>query len=87
MCRNKNGEIINDKHGILNRWVEHFSGILNNNYNPRPHLPITIPSNNKDIEVPTIDEIKKAIIKLKNIIKVQAQTLYLPNCSNKAENT
>lgn len=67
LSRNKKGGIINDKHGILSRWEEHFSGPLNNitqNDNSLP--PIAGTSDDTNIEVPTIEEIRRAIIKLKN---------------------
>lgn len=64
MCKNKQGDILNDRDDILLRWVEHFSELLGSDENVTPEQ---FEARNKDqVEDPNIDDIRKAIRRLKN---------------------
>ena len=61
------GKTIIGKEGQFNRWAEHFEELLNG---PTPPYPLDIQPADSDLpincEKPSWDEIKKAIMKLKN---------------------
>lgn len=66
-CKAKDGTILSDKASILNRWVEHFNELLNSNNHADEDTPIgNVPVCTENIALPTLDEIKSAIRKLKN---------------------
>jgi hypothetical protein len=68
ICKDKNGNIISDKEKIIERWKEHFNDLLNNqqsnNTNNASHQEIYTAENL--VPEPTIEEIDRAIDKLKN---------------------
>ena len=65
--KDKDGKTIIGKEGQLNRWAEHFEELLNR---PTPPNPPDIQPADSDLpinwEKPSRDEIRKAIMKLKN---------------------
>ena len=67
LLRNSAGQLIPTLDGKISRWVEHFSQLLNH---PAPHSPPTtsLPDEiyNVSCDVPTKEEISKAIKSLKN---------------------
>lgn len=66
MCRDKSGNIINDKAGILGRWAEHFEDLLNQTTEPEVEQAIQIGESETPQETPSLEETKKAIKRLKN---------------------
>ena len=81
--KDKNGKTIIGKEGQLSRWAEHFEELLNRPTPPNPPPPqkkkkiqpadLDLPIN---CEKPSRNEIRKAIMKLKNG-KQQEQTAFL----------
>jgi hypothetical protein len=63
ICKSKEGRLISDKEGVLRSWREHFNGILN-----KDMIPISEPSSDESqvISELTMEEVKKAIYKMKN---------------------
>ena len=65
--KDKNGKTIIGKEGQLSRWAEHFEELLNR---PTPRNPPEIQPADLDLpincEKPSRNEIRKAIMKLKN---------------------
>ena len=66
--RATNGDLIKDKTGILSRWAEHFSDLLNCVHPTDPSFIEAIPQLNVIHELdmqPTLGEVQKAIASLK----------------------
>lgn len=65
--KDKQGNTINSLVQQMNRWVQHFEELLNR---PAPPIPPDIEPANVDLpidcEKPTRDEIRRAIIQMKN---------------------
>jgi len=72
-CRDKDGKVLFDKEEIMNRWAEHFREALNKEH-PRcndqgkldPALNIEESDKGENSEMPTYEETKESIKKLKN---------------------
>ncbi|CAH2207866.1 jg27125, partial [Pararge aegeria aegeria] len=63
---NQQGDILNDKEDILERWVEHFNNLLNT---PKPlaatpELDLNI--DNNELPRPTLEDVERAIQRLRN---------------------
>ena len=66
--RGTNGDLIKDKAGILSRWAEHFSDLLNRANPTDPTFIEAVPQLNivEELDLPpTLDEVKKAICSLR----------------------
>jgi uncharacterized protein YdcH (DUF465 family) len=72
ICKTKDGLIICDQNEVLARWNEHFNDLLNKNNNQEHNVaedentqliegPIV-----EEMDPPTLEELEKAIKKLKN---------------------
>ena len=72
ICKTKDGSIISDQNEVLARWNEHFDDLLNKNNNQKYAAaedgntwsvegPIA-----EEMNPPTLEELEKAIKKLKN---------------------
>ena len=65
--KDENGRVSSRVEDNLKRWQEHFHSILNR---PEPENTAPIPKATQDIDIntdpPSIQEIKKAISKMKN---------------------
>lgn len=68
MCRDKAGNIINEKARILGRWVEHFDELLNQSVEKEADQPTQTeaPDDEPETGPPTLEETKRAIERLKN---------------------
>lgn len=66
--KNKEGSIMTDNEQVRDRWKEHFQELLNRPAPTRRYHPSTSESLVLDIstEAPTLDEVEKAVSKLKN---------------------
>ncbi|CAK1591299.1 unnamed protein product [Parnassius mnemosyne] len=70
-CRSKNGQLLNDKDEIVQRWAEYFRELLNSSVQTRP-LSVPVPQallkNQQTDEslYPTIEDTKRAIQSIKN---------------------
>ena len=67
--RSLRGELLKDKHAILNRWAEHFSTLLNHRNPTVPNILDEIPVRPQATEMddlPSFSETLKAIDSLKN---------------------
>ncbi|CAD7079910.1 unnamed protein product [Hermetia illucens] len=64
-CRDKEGNLISDKMGILERWVEYFDELLNNQNIGELEVPPT-EDDGQMLSPPTIEETVRAIHPLKN---------------------
>lgn len=64
MCKDKNGQILNSKEQILNRWAEHFVELLCKDNIDQDNDPLN--ENYEEIEPPTLQEVQEAIKRLKN---------------------
>jgi hypothetical protein len=67
MCRAKNGELLTNKNQILARWKEHFEEHLNEgSESEQPTRPVDLRDDGVDIDLPSCEEIKRALKYLKN---------------------
>lgn len=69
MCRRKNGDIVADKQGVLDRWREHFETLLNSSSESNDTASLRPKYQQDDginIEAPSLAEVKDAITRLKN---------------------
>ncbi|CAH0722451.1 unnamed protein product, partial [Brenthis ino] len=70
-CRSKNGQLLNDKDEIVQRWAEYFRELLNSSVQTRP-LSVPVPEgllNNQQTDeslYPTIEDTIRAIQSIKN---------------------
>jgi hypothetical protein len=71
-CRNKNGNLVTDKKGILRRWIQHFDELLNREVDDdfekaQEHSsPGTLNVRVEEIEEPSLEELEAAVKKIKN---------------------
>lgn len=63
-CRDTDGNLLNVKQNILERWRNHFESMLNDGVENRP--PQTIPPTTEDLEPPDFDEVQEAVEYLRN---------------------
>jgi hypothetical protein len=69
MCRRKNGDLVCDTNGVLERWREHFDDLLNAGADERQQAPRRRPyesNDGKEVLPPSRKEVEDAISKLKN---------------------
>lgn len=69
MVKDKNGNIINNKMGILDRWREHFGKLLNSDDNvneEQNHINEQQSTEIEEEDPPSLNEVRKAVRKLKN---------------------
>ena len=69
MCRQKNGDLVCDENGVLDRWKEHFTELLGMDLNRAESTPSRKPYEANDgveVETPSREEVVSAINKLKN---------------------
>lgn len=58
MCREKDGYIVHDGNGILDRWAENFEGILNIGVNINNFQVVANREDHREIDaIPTLKEI------------------------------
>jgi sorting nexin-29 len=68
VCRRKDGSLVCDKDGVLDRWKEHFNELLNSgadeylSHNRRPYEI----DDGKEFDPPSLEEVASAISGLKN---------------------
>ncbi|XP_071652374.1 uncharacterized protein [Temnothorax longispinosus] len=65
MCKDENGNILSEKSAVLKRWREYFDQMLNQNQEP-DNAEEEVETNAEVQDPPTLLEVKKVIIKLKN---------------------
>jgi hypothetical protein len=67
ICRDKNGELLTNKNQELARWKEHFEKHLNECSDPeQPTRPVDLRDDGVDIDLPSREEIKRALKYMKN---------------------
>jgi hypothetical protein len=69
MCRKKNGELVCDQRGILDRWKEHFDELLNEGAEELGTVSrrqLYDEEDGKELSEPCLEEVKSAISSLKN---------------------
>ena len=67
--RSAEGDLIKDREGVLNRWAEHFSTLLNNHTATDPSVLDELPTltTMQDLDaIPTMEEVVDAVSGLKN---------------------
>jgi hypothetical protein len=67
MCRPKNGDLLTNKNQVLARWKEHFEEHLNEgSESEQPTRPVDLGDDEVDIDLPSRNEIERALKYLKN---------------------
>jgi hypothetical protein len=67
MCRAKNGELLTNKIQVLARWKEHLEEHLNEgSKSEQPTRPVDFRDDGVDIDLPSHEEIERALKYLKN---------------------
>jgi hypothetical protein len=67
MCRAKNGELLTHKNQVVARWKEHFEEHLNEgSESEQPTRPVNLRDDGVDIDLPSREEIERALKYLKN---------------------
>lgn len=69
MCKKKDGDLVCDLNGVLERWKEHFDDLLNADGGERQTAPRRKPYENndgKEIPTPSLEEVEEAIGHMKN---------------------
>uniref|UniRef100_A0A1B0CNV0 Reverse transcriptase domain-containing protein n=1 Tax=Lutzomyia longipalpis TaxID=7200 RepID=A0A1B0CNV0_LUTLO len=64
-CRDKQGNLVSDQEGILERWAEHFDELLNGQLEDEVTIP-HLQANNDMLDPPSMDETMAAIRRLKH---------------------
>ena len=66
-CNDKSGKLITEKQGVLSRWQEFFSELLNGDHSRMtPQEETLVFNSNEDVPQPTTEEVRSAIQRLKN---------------------
>lgn len=65
-CKDVNGEIITDNENILKRWTQHFKDLLNEEETEPTSISNDHRLEDEEVNKPTLQEIRKAIMKMKN---------------------
>ena len=66
-CNDKSGKLITEKQGVLSRWQEFFSELLNGDHSRMaPKEETLVFNSNEDVPQPTTEEVRSAIQRLKN---------------------
>jgi hypothetical protein len=67
MCRATNGELLTNKNQVLARWKQHFEEHLNKvSKSEQPKRPVDLEDDGVDIDLPSHEEIERALKCLKN---------------------
>lgn len=67
MCRDKDGNILNDENETLERWAENFKERLNRSENlDNYETEVDMEDDRERDNIPTVEEIQKAVEKLRN---------------------
>lgn len=88
MVKDKNGNIINNKMGILDRWREHFGKLLNSDDNvneEQNHINEQQSTEIEEEDPPSLNEIRKAVRKLKNNKSPGEDAIPIEMISNRCE--
>ncbi|CAH1389941.1 unnamed protein product [Nezara viridula] len=59
-CKDKNGNVIEEKSLVLDRWGEHFDELWDKSEDEKNNAGVLIP-NDTDIELPDIEDVTEAI--------------------------
>jgi exonuclease III/ribosomal protein S28E/S33 len=68
ICRAKEGELICNRDGVLDRWKQNFEDLLNGNFTESQYAPARLYENDdrKEVPMPSIEEVELAVNRLKN---------------------
>lgn len=67
LCRAQDGELLAEKGKVMDRWRQYFQKLLNLNAQlTHPDARLETSRNEHNIDLPTMEDTRKAIIKLKN---------------------
>jgi len=64
--RDSEGNVITDASEILKTWKQHFEKLLNGQHIDNDTAHLLTPTNNTEVQLPTLNEVNAAVCKLKN---------------------